>query len=85
MVDLVGSGAAQPNVRAMGVVPGDVEGLLLPESRETERDQDQPSRALRLEGSDATLDHREAAVLPDGSESVLNPSAVAPTAKSPWR
>jgi hypothetical protein len=57
-------------------------GQLVPEGREPEWDQDQAPRALILEGADAALDHRETSVLPHGAESVLNPPASAPAAKS---
>mgnify|MGYP006993421264 CR=1 FL=1 len=66
----------------VAVVPGEVKDQILPESRETERDQDQPPGALGLEGPDAPLDYREASILADGSKSVLNTPPTAPAVES---
>jgi len=56
VVSLVGSGAAEPTVGAVAVVPGEVERQLVLERGEVKRDQDQTPRALGLDGSDAALD-----------------------------
>jgi hypothetical protein len=64
-------------MRPVAVEPGEEERQFLPESRETERDKDQPPGALDLDGADASFDHRQATVLADGPESM--PDAVAPT------
>ena len=69
-------------MRPVAAVPGEVEGQFLPESGETVGDEDQAPGALHLDGSDAPLDHREAAILPDGSESVLDSPPTAPAVES---
>src|SRR2546425_3415430 len=60
--NLVGSGA-EPRVRPATVVSGEVEAQFLLHGSETVRDQDQAPGALVLDGSNATLDHGQAAVL----------------------
>ena len=65
----------------MCVVPADVQRQLLLETRATIRDQ-QPSRALVLQGTDHTFDDCDTAVLADGSESLVDTSSSAPAPES---
>jgi hypothetical protein len=62
----------------VAIVPGEVERQLLLESGEAVRNQDQPSRALGFERSHASLDHRQAPILPQSTESMLNTPPPAP-------
>ena len=81
-VDLIRSCTTEPGMRPMAVIPGEVEPQFVPECGEPEGDQDQAPSALHLDGSDAPLNHREAAILPDGAESVLNTPPMAPPPES---
>ncbi len=63
----------EPGPRSQGSEQGNSwRGL---QGRETERDQGQTPGALRLESSDAPLDHRQASVLPYGPELVADVQA----------
>ena len=64
----------------MVVVRGDVERQFLLKAAEAVRNQDQPSRALGFERSNAPFDHREAPVFPHGPEPVSD--SVTPTPPS---
>ena len=83
MVDLVGSGSAESRVRPVAVVPGDVERQFLLDGDETVWDQNQSPGALVLDGSDAALDHDEAAVLADGAEPLRDTATATPALELP--
>src|SRR5947209_18905398 len=83
VVNLVGSGSTESGVRPVAVVPGDVERQLLLDGDETVRDQNQSPGALVLDGSDAALDHGEAAVRADGRESLPDAGRVPPALELP--
>src|SRR5712691_4602972 len=83
VADLVGSGGAETGVRALGVVPGEVEGQFLLHGVETVRDRDEAMCALVLDGSDAALDHGEASVLADGAEPLLDAATATPALEFP--
>src|SRR5712692_8726656 len=83
VVDLVGCGGAEPHVRPVTVVPGEVEGQFLLEGGETVRDREESSRALVLDGSDATLNHGQAAVLTDGTEPLVDAATATPALEPP--
>jgi len=70
---------------SVAVVPGEVERQVLPESEQTIGYENQAPGALALHGPDAPLDHREAPVLSNGPESVLNAPPTAPAVESPRR
>ena len=82
MVDLIRGCTAQPGMRPVAVVPGEVEGEFLLEFGEAARDQDQTSRALGFERSHAALDHRQAPMLVERSEAELNPPTPTPPPES---
>ncbi len=67
----------------VAVVPVEVERQLLLEGGETVRDRDESRGALVLDGSDAALDHGEAAVLADGAEALADVSAATPASELP--
>ncbi len=83
VVDLVGSDGAEPRVRPVAVVPGEVERQFLLEGGETVRDREELPGALVLDGSDATLDHGEAAVPADRTEPLVDASAATPALELP--
>ena len=83
VVDLVGSDGTEARVRPVAVVPGKVEPQLLLHRGETVRDQNQSPRALVLDGSDATLDHGDAAIASDGAEPLADPATAAPALELP--
>src|SRR6266571_9583003 len=82
VVDLIGGSTAEPGVRPETVEPRAVERQLVLEGGEAIRDQDQPPRTLGLDGSDAALDHRQAPILPQSSESMPNAPVTAPPPES---
>jgi hypothetical protein len=57
-VDFIRGSTAEPTVRAVAVVPREVENQLLFELDETIRDNAQTSSAFALDGSNPTLDYR---------------------------
>ena len=57
----------------LAVVPGDVEGHFPAEVGESVGDEEQTPGALVLEGPDAPFDHRQASVLANRTESMLDP------------
>jgi len=67
----------------VAVVPGPIERQILLEGGETVRDQNQSPGALVLDGSDAALDHGEAAALADGTEALADVSAATPALELP--
>ena len=66
----------------MTIVPREVERQLLLELGETVGNQDQPSGALRLHGSDTPLDNRKASVLANRTEPVRDASPPTPPPES---
>src|SRR5437867_11376400 len=72
LVSLIGGSTAKPGVWPDAVVPKAVERQLLFERGETERNHDQTPRALNLDGSDASLDHRQAPVFGQRPETAPN-------------
>jgi hypothetical protein len=66
----------------MAVVPGGIQSQLLAERSKAVGNQDQLAGAFALEGSDTPLDDRQAAVLSDGAESMLNFPLPAPPPES---
>src|SRR5262245_23056726 len=70
-------------MRPMAVVPSEVERQLLLESGEAVRNQNQASRALGFERSHAALNHRQAPMLVERPESVLDSPASTTPSKSP--
>ena len=78
VVNLVGSDSAESRVWPVAVVPGEVDGQFLLHGSETVRDQNQPPCALVLDGSDAALDHGQAAVLADGAEPLPDTATATP-------
>jgi hypothetical protein len=78
-VDLVGSSRRECLVRPVTVVPNRPQRQLSHEGGTSKRHPDEPSRALVLERPHQALDDRDAAVLADRSEAVLNPATPAPS------
>ncbi len=76
-VDLVRSSSVKRTVRPMAVVPFDEQRELTEESRPVIGN-DEPARALVLDGPDESLDNREAAIFLDGAEALSDTAAVAP-------
>jgi hypothetical protein len=68
-------------MRSVAVVPGEVKLQLLLESGEAVRSYVQPSRALGFGRSYASLDHRQAAMLSQRSEAMLDAPAPAPSSE----
>jgi len=85
VVNLIGSGGAEPHMRSAAVVKGRVERQLLLGRGETVRDQDQTPRALGLDGSDAARDYRQAPVPPQRTEAMPNSLAMTPPPEPPSR
>ena len=77
-VDLVGGSRGERLVRTIGVVPVPPERQLRDEVGAAERNEHETSRALALQGAHQPLDDRDAAVLADGTEAVLDAAAAAP-------
>jgi hypothetical protein len=82
VVNLVRDSTSEPGVRSVAVVPRDVERKLLLNRCDTERDHNKTPRALALDSSNPTLNHRQASVLPERPETVPNAPPVAPPPKS---
>jgi len=77
-VDLVRGACPEPTVRPLRVVPGDVVIELATERGLRQGHDRQQPRALVLHRLDESLDDGEAAVLPDGAESLLDAATAAP-------
>src|SRR2546426_10748002 len=82
VVNLIRGSAAQPGMRPVAVVPSEVKSQFLLEPGEAVGNQDQPSRALGLKRSHASLDDRQASMLSERSEAMLDAPAPAPSSKS---
>jgi hypothetical protein len=82
MVDLIGSGSPEPGVGPAAVVPGEVERQLVLECCQAERDDAQTPGAFALDRSDPALDHRQAPILPQRSETMPNPVVTTPAPES---
>jgi len=73
---LDGGSPSQPAMRPVQVVPGDVDADLFPCLAEMQGNEDSPG-SLVLQGSHEAFDHRDAAMLPDGSVARGDPSSLA--------
>jgi hypothetical protein len=69
-------------MRAVSVVPIEIELQFAAERRKTIGNENQPPRALVFDGPDTALDHRQASVLPQRPKAKLNPSTSTPAPKS---
>src|SRR5262249_46208460 len=82
VVDLVTRCAAEPLVRPLAVVPGAEERQLLAHQGSGER-HEQAAHAFALDRLDQSLDDSDAPELPDGTEALVDSTALAPSAERP--